>query len=127
MIKALLLTALAMVIVGVAAQSATASVQTGTARGQILNTTCPGPCSPDLEPTPYTGEATVVVRRVRSGEIVRRVAAKESRIRAELRPGRYELTVKIDDPSWESDTQRMRVDAGETVRVELHVNNAAVL
>ena len=102
---------------------ATAGPKHSGVAGRVIDTTCPGPCTPQVtNPGPFMGQATVVIRRLRGGRVAR-VAVDESRFRRSLRPGRYRLTTRIDGPCWRHDARKVRVEKGEFERLLLHVFN----
>ncbi len=125
--KRLLATGLLVAALAGPAETAVAA-DSGTLRGRVFDITCFGPCTTDPEQRPFMGEGAVVIaRRVASGEVARRIPVEKSRFHAQLRPGRYELTVKLEEDYWESDSARVRIQPEEVARAELHVTNTLIL
>ena len=94
-------------------------------KGKIFDTTCYGPCIPDPEPRLFTAPATVVIDdRARGGRV--KLAVDDGRFRKRMRPGRYKVSLRIDDVCWQSDTDRVRVRGGRFKRVTLHASNVCV-
>lgn len=109
------------------ALGAAAPAQGSIVRGQIVDRTCYGPCYPDGEGRPFTGDAKVLARRAATGRRAGADAVERSRFSIRLPPGRYVVTVEIDDPCWNGDKATVRVQAGEHRRLRLEVANRCIL
>jgi hypothetical protein len=97
-------------------------------RGVVLDTTCYGPCQVDQQPEPYTGPGlTIVVRRISTGEVIRRLSPKSGRFSNQLRPGAYRVIARVEGECWEGEAKRVGVKAHEFTRVELHVGNRCIV
>jgi hypothetical protein len=110
------------------AAPAESGVPDGGIRGVVLDTTCYGPCQVDQQPEPYKGSGlTVVVRRLPTGELVRRLSPKEGRFGTRLRPGAYRVIARVADDCWEGEAKRVGVKAHEFTPVKLHVGNRCIV
>jgi hypothetical protein len=114
--------------IGVAAVPAGAAGEPSGVRGVVLNTTCYGPCQAGQEPQPYQGSGlTVVVRRVSTGEVLRRLTPEHGRFSTRLGPGAYRVVAKVKGDCWDGESKRVGVRAHEFTRVELHVGNSCIV
>jgi hypothetical protein len=102
--------------------------------GQVLDATCYGPCIIDQKPPPYTGEATVIVRDLRSGQVFARVPVVKSLFRAHVPPGAYRVRVrpKVADAvgrflCWEGSSRRVKVPSDGFAKVRLTVTNVCIV
>lgn len=103
----------------------------GAIKGVVLNTTCPGPCRINQDPQPYTGDAVVVVKHLRSGDVVSTLNPQQGQFRASLRRGRYRVSVTVGDPNtkpscWQGESKTVSVGPKVTTELMLHVNNGCV-
>ncbi len=102
--------------------------------GQVLDATCYGPCIIDRKPPPYTGEANVIVRDLRSGKVLARVPVVKSLFRAHVPPGAYRVRVrpKVADvvgwfSCWEGSSRRVKVPSDGFAKVRLTVINVCIV
>ena len=122
--------ALAIALLGAVGPAAAGQAQPpdGGVRGVVLDTTCYGPCQVDQQPEPYRGTGlTVSIRRVSTGELVRRLKPADGRFGTRIRPGAYRVIAWIDDDCWEGEAKRVGVKAHQFTRVELHVGNRCIV
>jgi hypothetical protein len=126
-----LLSALALVPAGGAAAD---HVSLTGVEGQVLDATCYGPCRIDPPLPPYTGEATVIVRELRSGLVFARVPVVKSLFRAYVPPGAYRVRVrpKSTDVSgrfscWQGSSRRVKVPTDGFAKIRLTVTNVCVV
>lgn len=117
--------ALALGLIAVPPASATAL---GTIEGSILDRTCFGPCAVDMEPVPYTGEATVVITRLNERRRVRMLIPEpHGTFVVRLPKGRYRLEVRIEDPCFIEDERVLRLSAhGDHDGPEFFVSNGCI-
>ena len=116
-----------LLILGVFAGSAAASPSG--IKGYVWNDTCPGPCSPGLDPRPYGGEIKVAVRTVPDRELVTKLFTQGPDFKVLLDPGTYRIRV-IPHPSgscWQGDHKRRTIPAGTFVNASFHVYNRCVV
>jgi hypothetical protein len=112
--------------IAAASEAATASEPSGV-KGRVIDVTCYGPCAPETyEGEPYSGEATIVARRLPEGGRAAAVTVDDSRFRTGLRPGRYLVKVKIEDPCWARDSKEIRVQRGAFEWARLKVSNECI-
>jgi len=115
------------VLTGGGAQIASGGEASGI-RGVVLNTTCVGPCIVDQQPQPYPGsDLRVVIRRLPSGDVARRLKPKGGRFSTRLRRGRYRVNAYVAAPCWSAEAKRVRVRRGKFSNVRLHVQNSCIL
>jgi hypothetical protein len=97
--------------------------------GDVLDSTCYGPCVIDQNPPPYAGDDVVVeVRDASNGDLVATAVPHDGRFRVRLGRGRYSVHAEVSDPLWESEPpQTLRVRRDEFAHVELLVWNAAIV
>lgn len=114
--------------VAIVAAPAAGAGEPGTIEGRILDATCFGPCQIDMEPVAYTGEATVVVRRLQHRRPVRAlIPDPDGTFELRLPRGRYAFRILIEDPCFAEDRRVLRVSAGGDVdRPELVVFNDCI-
>jgi hypothetical protein len=122
----------AVLATGAVAATAGARDGTGSVRGRVIDTTCPGPCNSGDQHRPFTGDAVVRIRSLPDRKLVAEVEVAKSRFQAELAPGRYRLRAVPypDQPRpncWESKSRRADLSEAETTRVRLSVHNACVV
>lgn len=100
----------------------------GTVEGQILDTTCPGPCIEGMKPKPYTGEAKIVVTRFPKQRQVRVLAPEaDGSFAVRLPPGHYRLRIRIEDPCFIEDKRELRVSTGGDIdRPDFFVYNDCI-
>ena len=117
-------------VVGAAAWAAPAhsNVPDSGIRGVVLDTTCYGPCQVGQDPGPYEGGGlTVAIRRISTGELVRRLTPEHGRFSPRIRPGAYRVIARVAGECWEGEAKRVGVKAHEFARVELHVGNTCIV
>jgi hypothetical protein len=102
--------------------------------GQVLDATCYGPCLIHPPLPPYTGEAAVVVRDLRSGKVFARVPVVKSLFRAHVPPGLYRVRVrpKLADvvgrfSCWQGSSRRVKVPTNGFAKIRLTVINVCVV
>jgi hypothetical protein len=127
-VRRLLITA---VLLGALALPATASASESGIKGEVLNTTCAGPCRyPPPPPPRYTGPGlTVKVRSLSTNKLVATLHPKDGRFRVEVAPGPYNVRASVGDGTscWQGEAKRVKVVAEAFTRVRLHVYNACVV
>jgi hypothetical protein len=110
---------------GVASTPAAGGERSGV-EGEVIDTTCLGPCSVNGDSRPYAGEATIVAeprsRRARAAD----GAVDDGDFRVRLRPGRYRVEVRIDDPCWQGDSDKLRVHRQEFRQLRFEVSNDCI-
>jgi hypothetical protein len=102
---------------------------TGTLKGVVFNTTCPGPCSyPPDPPRRYTGEGlTVRIRQLPDRQTVAKLHPSDGTFSVDLPAARYRVHAGVKGECWRGETKKRDVVAGEVARVRLHVYNACIV
>ena len=100
-----------------------------TLKGKVVDTTCYGPCSVHSDPPPlYTGDDVwIAIRRVADRKRIKAVTPDAGRFGLRLRPARYELTPKFEDPCGQGAAVTTRVRRSQVNKVEIDVHDRCVL
>lgn len=96
-------------------------------KGKVVDTTCYGPCIVDSNPPLYTGDVRIVIRRVADRKRIKAATPDAGRFGLRLRPARYELTPKFEDPCGQGAAVTTRVRRSRVNKVEIDVHNRCVL
>lgn len=98
-------------------------------RGEVLNTTCYGPCS-EPAPTPprYTGEGLIVtVKELPDRARVAKLHPRNAAFELQVAPGAYRVRARVKDECWSGQRRRVLVDDSGYTTVTLHVQNDCIL
>lgn len=99
-------------------------------KGRVVDLTCFGPCAAGTNPRLFTGEADVLIHRVRSGKPAIRQAVEKGHFALDVKPGRYRLRVvpypDLDPGCWVGSKKRVKVRRGHIRHVRLTVENVCV-
>jgi hypothetical protein len=96
-------------------------------KGKVVDTTCYGPCIVHADSPLYTGDVRIVIRRVADRKRVTALTPEAGRFGLRLRPARYELTPKFEDPCGQGAAVTTRVRRSQVNKVEIDVHNRCVL
>jgi hypothetical protein len=110
----------------------------GVLKGEVLNTTCYGPCIADQQYPPYTGGGLrVAISEPRSGNLVRVLHPADGRFRLRLPAARYLVSASVNEQApapyaapygcWQADTESARVRASRVTTIELSVGNSCIV
>ncbi len=94
--------------------------------GEVIDATCYGPCIAEGSGKPYAGKATIVAEPRSQRAQRSETAVDNGGFRARLHPGRYAVEVRIDDPCWVGDSDRLKVHRGEFRHLQLEVSNDCI-
>jgi hypothetical protein len=120
-------------------------------KGVVLDSTCPGACvEPPAPLPPYTGTATIEVRRASDAALVASQVTQDGHFRLRVKRGQYDVSAippnpptcqptpetvcpaqtrsaAIIAPCLTGDTKRVQVIRHRITRVELHVQNVCIV